>query len=213
MISLSHEEFQKSIVKDGGFESYTQEQFNTWVEDNIEVLQKGERGTLEDFEVPEYDILKAELASFVQIEVINPSQESQFRIEKSIMYVRPKQVEWDEPELIKGEDDTEIMKARSGRYKDTPLNRKLGRVGQKYGGEKKEEDKGEKKPEEKKEQTPKTREQIQKEKDADRNNPDNYHNGKHIDDMTDEEVRQAAREKFSDFYKKLKEEDNKKRSE
>ena len=140
MLSLSHEEFQKSIVKDGGFEVYTQEQFNTWIEDNMEVLQKGEANTLEEFEKSEYETLKEELKSFTQVEVILPSQESQFRIEKSIMYIRPNQVEWDEPEIIKGEDGEDIQKARGGRYTNTPTNRKLGRVGQKYGGEKKEEE-------------------------------------------------------------------------
>ena len=39
-----------------------------------------------------------------------------------------------------GMSEEEILeKARSGRYKDTPENRKAGRVGQKYGSEKKEE--------------------------------------------------------------------------
>ena len=36
------------------------------------------------------------------------------------------------------EDNSDIEKARSGIYDDTPENRKLGRVGQKYGNEKKE---------------------------------------------------------------------------
>lgn len=44
--------------------------------------------------------------------------------------------------FVGSEDD--IEKAKSGVYKDTSENRKLGRVGQKYGGEKKQESKEEK---------------------------------------------------------------------
>lgn len=50
---------------------------------------------------------------------------------KSVVYWREQQVDWD-----KAENGT-IMKARSGVYKDTPVNRKKGVVGMKYGQEKK----------------------------------------------------------------------------
>ena len=138
MISLSHKEFEKTIVKGGEFEVYTQEQFDRYINANLDLLKKGEFDTLSDIEKSEYEALKEEIKGFGQIEVVSPSKESDFRIEKAIMYVRPAQVEWDEHELIKSEDGTEIMKARGGRYTDTPTNRKLGRVGQRYGKEKKE---------------------------------------------------------------------------
>jgi hypothetical protein len=53
---------------------------------------------------------------------------------KAVVYTRPEQVVWDEP--VKGEFG-EIIKAKGGIYKPTAENKKLGRVGQKYGEGKK----------------------------------------------------------------------------
>lgn len=53
-------------------------------------------------------------------------------LSKSVVYWRESQVEW------KKSPSGELMKARSGVYKDTLVNRKKGLVGQKYGAEKKE---------------------------------------------------------------------------
>ena len=136
MISITRKEYDREFIQKG-YEEFTEDQFRKWIDLNSEILVKGEQGMLEDdLEKAEYEGFKEEIRSFTAVEVVEPSPISQFRIQKSIMYVRPKQVEWDEPELIKGEDGEEIEKARSGKYTDTPLNRKLGRVGQKYGGEK-----------------------------------------------------------------------------
>jgi hypothetical protein len=55
---------------------------------------------------------------------------------KAIVYTRREQIAWDEPE--RGEFG-EILKARGGVYKLTAENKKLGRVGQKYGESKEEE--------------------------------------------------------------------------
>jgi hypothetical protein len=49
---------------------------------------------------------------------------------KAVVYTRREQIAWDEPE--RGEFG-EILKARGGVYKLTGVNKKLGRVGQKYG--------------------------------------------------------------------------------
>ena len=49
---------------------------------------------------------------------------------KAIVYTRREQIAWDEPQ--RGEFG-EILKARGGVYKPTGENKKLGRVGQKYG--------------------------------------------------------------------------------
>lgn len=136
MISLTHKEFEKSIVN-RGYEIFTQAQFNEWVELNREVLVKGEHSMLEDFEKSEYEILKEELRSFSPIEVVMPSKESKFRLEKAVFFCREAQVEWDEDVLVKGEDGEETLeKARSGKYTNTALNRKLGRVGNQYGSKK-----------------------------------------------------------------------------
>lgn len=136
MISLTQNKFDKMIVE-RGFEVYSQKQFNDFIESNREILVKGEQGDFSDeLEKGEYENLKEEIRSFSPIEVVTQSEESRFRIEKSIVLVREKQVEFDEPELIKGEDGEMIEKARGGVYTNTSLNRKLGRVGQKYGGKK-----------------------------------------------------------------------------
>lgn len=136
MISLTRKDYDKNFIQKG-YEEFTEDQFRKWIDMNNEILIKGEQGDLEDdLEKAEYEGFKEEIRSFTAVEVVEPSPISQFRIQKSIMYVRPKQVEWDEPELIKGENGEEIQKARSGKYKDTPLNRKLGRVGNPYGGKK-----------------------------------------------------------------------------
>ena len=136
MISITRKEYDREFIQKG-YEEFTEDQFRKWIDLNSEVLVKGEQGMLEDdLEKAEYEGFKEEIRSFTAVEVVEPSPISQFRIQKSIMYVRPKQVEWDEPELIKGENGEEIEKARSGKYKDTPLNRKLGRVGSPYGSKK-----------------------------------------------------------------------------
>ena len=139
-INLTREELDK-LIKSNDLERYTQQQFKQFVESNEEVLIKGERGELDDIEKSEYDTLIAELQSFTTVNVFDIAPESKNRIVKSIEFIRPKQVEWDEIE--KSEDDEEdLSKARSGVYTDTSLNRKLGRVGQKYGSKKQSTDEG-----------------------------------------------------------------------
>lgn len=134
-INLTREEFDK-LVKSSDLEQYTQKEFNQFIADNEEILTKG-NGTeeLDDLEKSEYETLTEEIRSFAPVEVYETAPESSNRIMKSIMFVRQKQVEWSEEDvIIKSEDGSEkIEKAQSGVYTDTALNRKLGRVGMKYG--------------------------------------------------------------------------------
>ena len=139
-INLTREELDK-LIKFNDLERYTQQQFKQFVESNEEVLIKGEKGELDDIEKSEYDTLIAELQSFTTVNVFDTAPESKNRIIKSIEFIRPKQVEWDEIEKSEeGEED--LSKARAGTYTDTSLNRKLGRVGQKYGSKKQSADEG-----------------------------------------------------------------------
>lgn len=133
-INLTKDELDK-LVKSEGLEVYPQEQFNAYIEGNKELLIKGETSDLDDIEKSEYNVLQEEIKSFKKVEVYNIAENSKSIIEKSICYVRPKQVEWTEEDvLVKSEDGTEqIEKAKSGIYTNTKLNQKLGRVGQKYG--------------------------------------------------------------------------------
>jgi len=139
-INLTREELDK-LIKSNDLERYTQQQFKQFVESNEEILIKGEKDELDDIEKSEYDTLIAELQSFTMVNVFDTAPESKNRIVKSIEFIRPKQVEWDEIEKSEeGEED--LSKARSGIYTDTSLNRKLGRVGQKYGSKKQSTDEG-----------------------------------------------------------------------
>jgi len=116
-------------------EVYTNEQFGQFVENNKDLLVKSDRAELDEAEQREYDTLFAEIRSFTPVTIYDNDPNSKIRIVKSVMYVRPQQVEWDDIEKSEdGEED--LSKARAGVYTDTGLNRKLGRVGQKYGSKK-----------------------------------------------------------------------------
>lgn len=129
-INLTRDELNK-LVKENNLEVYPQEQFNSYIELNKELLIKGETSDLDDIEKSEYNALQEEIKSFKKVEVYNIAENSKSRIEKSICYVRPKQVEWTE-EIQKSESG-EDEKVKTGVYIDTVLNRALDRVGQKYG--------------------------------------------------------------------------------
>ena len=122
-------------------EVYTNEQFGQFVENNKDLLVKSDRAELDEAEQREYDTLFAEIRSFTPVTIYDNDPNSKIRIVKSVMYVRPQQVEWDDIEKSEdGEED--LSKARAGVYTDTGLNRKLGRVGQKYGSKKQPTDEG-----------------------------------------------------------------------
>ena len=129
-INLTKDELDK-LVKSEGLEVYPQDQFAAYIEGNKELLIKGETSDLDDIEKSEYNTLQEEIKSFKRIEVYNLAENSQNRIEKSIVFVRPKQVEWSE-EIQKSESGEE-EKVKKGIYTDTVLNRNLNRVGKTYG--------------------------------------------------------------------------------
>lgn len=129
-INLTKDELNK-LVERNGLEVYPQEQFNAYIEANKELLIKGETSDLDDIEKSEYTTLQEEIRSFSKVEVYSKAENSQTRIEKSICYVRPKQVEWSE-EIQKSESG-EDEKVKTGVYTDTVLNRNLDRVGKTYG--------------------------------------------------------------------------------
>lgn len=129
-INLTRDELNK-LVKENNLEVYQQEQFNAYIEGNKELLIKGETSDLDDIEKSEYNVLQEEIKSFKKVEVYNIAENSKSIIEKSICYVRPKQVEWSE-EIQKSESGEE-EKVKTGVYTDTVLNRNLDRVGKTYG--------------------------------------------------------------------------------
>jgi hypothetical protein len=123
-------------------ETYTQKDFEKKVKlEDLEVFTSKE---LKDFaensmnEISKSEGSKDELMKSVadEIRTFKPVMIYSDTLEKSIKFIRPSQVEWD---TVEGDN---IQKSRSGVYKNTPENKKLGRIGQKYGG-KKENDEGE----------------------------------------------------------------------
>jgi len=141
-LNLTHTELD-NLVKSNDLEEFSTSQFGSFLTSNEELLIKGERGDLEDFEKSEYQEIFDEIRSFTSVDVYIKNKDSN-RIEKSVVFIRRKQVEW---EPIEKSEDGEIMKARSGTYTNTPENKKLGRVGAKYGSKKEPEGKSEKKEE------------------------------------------------------------------
>ena len=129
-INITRDELNK-LVKENNLEVYPQEQLNAYIEGNKELLIKGETSDLDDIEKSEYNVLQEEIKSFKKVEVYNIAENSKSIIEKSICYVRPKQVEWTE-EIQKSESGEE-EKVKTGVYTDTVLNRNLDRVGKSYG--------------------------------------------------------------------------------
>jgi hypothetical protein len=129
-INVTKQELDK-LVKNEGIEVYSQRQFDAFVLSNKDLILKSQQDELNDIEKSEYNEITEEIGSFRRAEVYNKAENSQTIIEKSIVYIRPKQVEWSE-ELVKSESG-EDEKKKTGTYTDTLLNRNLHRVGNVYG--------------------------------------------------------------------------------
>ena len=91
-------------------------------------MEKALTSELSDLEKADSNVMIAEVGSLQQWCVLRND------FSKAVVYTRREQIAWDEPE--RGEFG-ELLKARGGTYKLTPENKKLGRVGQKYGEGKK----------------------------------------------------------------------------
>lgn len=118
--NITRGDFEKSL-KLQGLEAFTEEQVSAWVSGTRELIEKSEREELSDIEKSSIEEFKVDVLSLKRITVVEDD------LTKSTMFIRPEQVIWDVAE------DGEILKARSGIYGNTPENRKLGRIGQKYG--------------------------------------------------------------------------------
>lgn len=104
------------LVKTDGLETFTADQLKSFSQESYNQIEKSLTG--KEKEKALSDVLK-EVKSFTPYLVWGDD------LTKSIMFVRPQQVKWDEPT-----DD--ISKARTGTFLNTPENRLLGRVGQRY---------------------------------------------------------------------------------
>lgn len=163
MLEFTRTEYE-NLKKSKELDEFSPAQFHAWINSNEDLFMKGESGEFDnDLQKSEYNTLQNELAAFVKVGVWEEDKQS--TIVKSEFYIREKQVDFTD-EITKsenGEDEiitkgiyrdtalnrklgrvgtefgSQIEKSRAGTYEDTPENRKLGRVGQRYGESKKEE--------------------------------------------------------------------------
>lgn len=130
-LSFTRTEYE-NLKKSKELDEFSPAQFHAWINSNEDLFMKGESGEFDnDLQKSEYNTLQNELAAFAKVEVWEEDKQS--TIVKSEYFIREKQVDFAN-EIIKsenGEDET-ITK---GIYRDTALNRKLGRVGAEFGSE------------------------------------------------------------------------------
>src|SRR6056297_663870 len=113
-----------------GYETFTEKQI-TGLSNHIKgIIEKSSREQLSPDEVQSIHAYNEDLPELKKALVLNDD------MTREVVYYRERQVIFDDS--IEKSEDGEIIKARSGVYANTAQNRKLGRVGQKYGGLKKE---------------------------------------------------------------------------
>jgi hypothetical protein len=131
MLEFTRTEYE-NLKKSKELDEFSPAQFHAWVNSNEDLFMKGESGEFDnDLQKSEYNTLQNELAAFVKVGVWEEDKQS--TIVKSEYFIREKQVDFAN-EITKsenGEDET-ITK---GIYRDTALNRKLGRVGTEFGSQ------------------------------------------------------------------------------
>jgi len=118
--TITREDFEKSAQLND-LEVFTEQEVKAWLGDNKKLIEKSEIDELDEIEKGELNDFMIDSKSLNKVVVIEAD------LTKSVMFYRPSQVKWDKDE------EGNLMKARSGVYKDTPYNRKKGVVGMKYG--------------------------------------------------------------------------------
>lgn len=118
MKSYLKSEVEKS-VKLGEIECFTADQIRNFTTESYNEINKSIDNDSKERQINEVAL---EVKSFSPIEVTDD-----VTLMKSILFIREAQIAWNEPV---GDD---IQKSRTGRYLNTELNRKLGRVGKEYG--------------------------------------------------------------------------------
>src|ERR1035437_4856336 len=112
------------MVKLNHLEVITQEQLGKNITILKSYMEKALTSELSEVEKSESNTMIDDIRSFNAWCVLRDD------FSKAVVYTRREQIAWDEPE--RGEFGA-ILKARGGTYKLTGENKKLGRVGQKYG--------------------------------------------------------------------------------
>lgn len=134
MFRLTKQEFE-TFKRRNDPEVFTKAQMDSWIEDVKEDFIKGEISELDEPTTKLVEEFKAEIGSFIHVQVIGEGLDPLMKgLSYSEFYLRPKQVEWTEEDITKSIDGKDVIeKSRYGTYTNTSLNRKLGRVGQKFG--------------------------------------------------------------------------------
>lgn len=118
--TITREDFEKS-ARLNDLEVFTEQEVKAWLGDNKKLIEKSEVDELDEIEKGELNDFMIDSKSLNRVIVIEND------LTKSVMFYRPSQVKWDKDE------EGNLMKARSGVYKDTPYNRKKGIVGMRFG--------------------------------------------------------------------------------
>lgn len=125
MIKISKQDWEK-FVRDNNPEIFTEDQINFWIESNKEILLKAETDDIQDKDKKLVEGFRTELSHFTKVEVMGENPDKlQKSLKHDIYFIREKQVDWDET-IEKSEDGEDYS---FGTFRNTPLNNKLGRVG------------------------------------------------------------------------------------
>lgn len=118
------------MVSFKNLEVFTEEMMNQNFQPLKDNLEKAESFDVLEEEDKEFSkAIIEEIGSFQQFTVLS---EKDGKISRTKVFVREPQVEW-EGEIVKGEfGEITDIKNCGGIYLDTPLNRKLKRVGEQY---------------------------------------------------------------------------------
>ena len=131
MIRVSAQDFE-TFKRRRDPEVFTQKQIDNWVTGLSELIIKSDNEELNDIEKATLDEFNAEFNSFMKVEVVKRSEDLLSKgLEYEVFFVREKQVEWVDVDITKSIDGEEMIdRTRVARFLDTPLNRKLNRVGE-----------------------------------------------------------------------------------
>lgn len=147
MIRLTQEQFE-TLKRRENPEVFTESQISKWIVDYTDLITKSITDELDEKEKALVNEFDNEFKSFTRIQVISSPKEDELQkgLKYDDFYIREQQIIWDEPIVKSVDGKEELVQAKTGTFADTDHNRKLNRVGERFGDpvEKSEEDELEK---------------------------------------------------------------------
>lgn len=134
MIRLSEQQFE-TLKRRENPEVFTENQISSWITNYADLITKSTTDELDESEKALINEFDNEFKSFTRIQVIsNPKPgELQKSLKYDEFYIREQQIIWDDP-IVKSIDGKEVTEqAKTGIFANTDHNRKLNRVGQRFG--------------------------------------------------------------------------------